>query len=299
MKITLKKNVFLLIFSGFIVTHNSCKLTNPDEPVPAYIRISEIELKTPADKSQGTSSSGLTDAWVYIDDNLQGVFPMPTRFPILKSGNQKVVVRGGIIQNGIDATRIDYPFYNQWDTTITLTEKNIIGLHPKINGYKSGCKFHFIEDFEGIGLAFEKTSSSPNGIYKVSAQNSIFEGSNSGRFEIINGTVDVTIATVNQYTLPKQGNSVFLEMNYSINQPMEMGILAQNGLQVRQSSVLGLRSTVNSDGVAVWKKVYIDLTQAVSTEIDATGYKIYFYAKQAEGVSNPVFLIDNIKLISF
>jgi hypothetical protein len=45
--------------------------------------------------------------------------------------------------------------------------------------------------------------------------------------------------------------------------------------------------------------VYVDLTQAISNEVFATGYKIYFYAKQAKGVSSPIFYIDNVKLISF
>lgn len=277
----------------------ACTKFDKEEALPSYIRLTNIDLTTPADKSQGTSSSNITDAWVYINDNLQGVYPLPTKFPILKSGKVDISIRSGIIQNGIDATRIDYPFLNSWDTTITLKEMEILSLKPRINGYKSGTVFHLIEDFEGIGLGFEKTVSSPNDINKTSNSAFVFEGNNSGRFEIPSGTIDVMIATSKLYNLPKQGAKVFLELNYNINQAVEVGILAQNGANVTQSSVIGLRSTINEAGLGVWKKVYVDLSEAVSNQPYATGYKIYFYAKQAEGVSNPVFLVDNIKLVSF
>lgn len=295
----LHKNTFLFTLILLVLTQASCNTFDKKEPIPAYIRITGINLSTPPDKSQGSSSSNVTDAWVYVNDNLQGVYPMPTRFPVLLTGNSKIRIRSGIIQNGIDATRIDYPFYNAWDTTIELKEKEILSLKPRINGYKEGTVFHMNEDFEGLGLNFEKTNSSVNDIYKTSNSNVVFEGYNCGKFEILSGTVDVTIASNKLYNLPKQGASVFLEMNYNINQSMEVGILAQNGASVSQISVLGLRATTNEKGNTTWKKVYIDLTQAVSNETFATGYKIYFYAKQADGISNPLFLIDNIKLISF
>jgi len=277
----------------------ACSLIDKPEPIPAYIRITNIDLKAPSDNSQGSSSSNVTDAWVYINDNLQGVYPLPTRFPVLLTGSNKLSVRSGIIQNGIDATRIDYPFYNAWDTTIELKEKEILSLKPKIYGYKSGTVFHFIEGFEGLGIDFEKTSSSVNDIYKTSNTSLVYEGNNCGKFEILSGTIDVTIASNKLYNLPKQGISVFLELNYNINQTMEVGIMAQNGATVNQSSVIGLRATTNSSGTTVWKKVYIDLTTAVSNQTYASGYKIYFYAKQEDGVSNPLFLIDNVKLVSF
>jgi hypothetical protein len=286
-------SIFILLLEG------ACNLFDNKEPIPAYIRITNIDLKTPSDNSQGTSSSNVTDAWVYINDNLQGVYPMPTRFPVLLSGEVNLSVRSGIIQNGIDATRIDYPFLNAWDTTIVLTEKTILSLKPRINGYKSGTVFHLLEDFEGLGLNFEKTSSSTNEILKTSSPDLVFEGNNCGKFEIINNSIDVTIATTKLYDLPKQGASVFLELNYNINQAMEVGVMAQNGAQVKLSSVVGLRATNNDQGKSIWKKVYVDLTQAVSNETFASGYKIYFYAMQAEGISNPQFLIDNVKLISF
>jgi hypothetical protein len=297
-KYSYKKTLFSVLLL-LALLQAACSTFDKQEPIPSYIRITGIDLKTPTDNSQGSSSSNITDAWVYINDNLQGVYPMPTKFPVLLTGSAKLSIRSGIVQNGIDATRIDYPFYNAWDTTIELKEKEILSLKPRINGYRSGTVFHLNEDFEGLGLNFEKTSSSINDIYKTSNPTIIFEGNNCGKFEILSGSVDVTIATTNYYNLPKQGANVFLELNYNINQDMEVGVFAQEGAQIKQSPVLGLRATTNDQGINTWKKVYVDLTQAISNEVFATGYKIYFYAKQAKGVSSPIFYIDNVKLISF
>lgn len=291
--------IFISIGFLLLISQEGCSVIDKPEPIPAYLRISSITLKTPADNSQGSSSSNVTDAWVYINDNLQGVYPMPCRFPVLLTGSAKLSVRPGIIRNSIDATRIDYPFYNSWDTTIELKEKEILSLKPQINGYSQASVFHFIEGFEGIGIDFEKASSSVNDIYKTSNPDVVFEGNNCGKFEILSGTIDVTITSNKLYDLPKQGTSVFLELNYNINQNMEIGVMAQNGAQVNQNSVLGLRATTDESGKQIWKKAYIDLTDAVSNETFASGYKVYFYAKQADGVSNPLFLIDNVKLISF
>ncbi len=295
----LRKIIFFFTCLLLVILQEACNTFDKEEPIPSYIRITNIDLKTATDNSQGSASSNITDAWVYINDNLQGVYPMPSKFPILLTGSAKISVRSGILQNGIDATRIDYPFYNAWDTVIELKEKEILSLKPHILGYKSGTVFHLIESFEGLGLNFEKTSSSTNEINKTSNSSLVFEGNNCGLFEIVNGSIDVTIATTKLYDLPKQGASVFLELNYNINQPMEIGVMAQNGAQIKQSSVIGLRASTNSNGENIWKKVYVDLSQAISNEVFASGYKIYFYAKQADGVSNPRFLIDNVKLISF
>jgi len=295
----LRKIKFLFLFFLLVLLQEACNTFDKKEPIPAYIRITGIDLKTPADNSQGSSSTNISDAWVYINDNLQGIYPLPTRFPVLLSGRAKISIRSGILQNGIDATRIDYPFYNAWDTTIELKEREILSLKPRILGYKSGAVFHLNEDFEGLGMNFEKTTSSTNDIYKTSNSSSVFEGNNCGKFEILNGSIDVTIATTKLYVLPKQGANVFLELNYNINQPMQIGVLAQNGAQINQTSLIGLRATTNENGISVWKKVYVDLTQAISSQTLATGYKIYFYAKQEDGINNPLFLIDNVKLVSF
>ena len=44
--------------------------------VPAYIKINSIEL-------ENNTTSYITDAWVYINGQLQGVYELPSKFPVL------------------------------------------------------------------------------------------------------------------------------------------------------------------------------------------------------------------------
>mgnify|MGYP001300362070 CR=1 FL=1 len=61
--------IIIIILSSII----SC--TKEDNNIPAYIKIDNITLND-------NSTHKITDAWVYIDDNLQGVYELPANFPL-------------------------------------------------------------------------------------------------------------------------------------------------------------------------------------------------------------------------
>ena len=65
-------------------------------------------------------TDNITDAWVYLNDNLQGVYELPANFPVLAKGNQTLRVKAGIKLNGISSTRSPYPFYESFIDTIDL-----------------------------------------------------------------------------------------------------------------------------------------------------------------------------------
>ena len=88
------------------VTIISCEKANIDE-MPCYININDIELEE-------NITNNITDAWVYIDDNLQGVYELPANFPVLANGKHKLRIKAGIKDNGIASTRITYPFYKSF-----------------------------------------------------------------------------------------------------------------------------------------------------------------------------------------
>ena len=45
--------------------------------VPAFITINTITL------DEGNATANITDAWVYINDQLQGVYELPAQFPLI------------------------------------------------------------------------------------------------------------------------------------------------------------------------------------------------------------------------
>ena len=78
--------------------------------MPAYIKIDTIKLDTYYPE-QGSKSANITDAWVYVNDNLVGVFELPALLPVLHRGPNKLQIYPGIKLNGISSTRVPYPFY--------------------------------------------------------------------------------------------------------------------------------------------------------------------------------------------
>ena len=88
----------------FLLILLSCEKVDTNT-IPGFIKINDISLNS-------NISTNITDAWVYIDDNLQGVYELPTNFPILEEGIHKLRIKAGIKDNGIGGTRIPYPFYS-------------------------------------------------------------------------------------------------------------------------------------------------------------------------------------------
>ena len=77
----------LIIFLLLLI--NSCKLITPDESIPSYILIDKIAYKS--NISGDNNSQNITDAWVYVDDQLIGAFELPAKFPVLITGNNHEV----------------------------------------------------------------------------------------------------------------------------------------------------------------------------------------------------------------
>jgi hypothetical protein len=276
----------------------SCERFDREEPLPAYISIPAITLNVNADGSQGTALNKISDAWVYIDDELQGVYELPCKFPVLETGNKRITIRAGILQNGIKATRTWYPFFNFYDTTFTLVPEQIHTLSPRVT-YRSNTVFHIIEDFDGIGLDFEKSSRSDNDLFVESSPSLVCEGGNSGRMTILPGTLITEIATSKEYVLPRQDQFVYLELNYRVTHPLSVGVYALSPSTVQQQRTMILNPTVDENGNYFWNKIYIDLAPTLGPFIDATSYKIYMGALADTSGTQPLFLVDNIKLISF
>ena len=101
----MKKILYLLI----AITFFSCEKEEINtEGIPSYIQINEIVLE---DESV---TSNITDAWVYIDEQLQGVYELPANFPVLAEGKHKLRIKAGIKDNGIASTRVIYPLYSSF-----------------------------------------------------------------------------------------------------------------------------------------------------------------------------------------
>ncbi len=284
-------------------TATGCYKFNSSQTIPAYISIQGIKINT-SYYEEGTSSSDIIDAWIYVDDELLGVFEFPQNdtagavIPILAEGKHKLEIRPGIKLNGISSTRVPYPFYKP----IIIAEFDFIpGTIRKLGEltttYYSGIKFPWKEDFEETEISIEKTSWSDTIIMRTSPANNpvAFLSPNSRYSGVINLTSDkqqYAGTTFGSFEVQKQGTVVILEMNFKTDNFLDVGLLIRDASQVTSVDLVILNHT------DAWKKIYINLGSNLSLYPQAIDYKLIFKAGIENGSSNAKIYIDNLKIVN-
>lgn len=295
-----------ILLSALIAVLTGCNLINPPEPVPSYIHIERISLVADESNHEGTSSSKITDAWVYVDGTLLGCFELPVTFPVIGDGAHSITVKAGIKVNGIAATRAPYPFFTNYVEQVTLTKTKVTTLNPVVH-YVSGINWTlgssiFTDSFENGTLlmpshyagvdttafrAVDNTSSPEYDAY-------IFEGHGAGAAFLNNTTSTYAETTTDDLTLPGGESPVFMEMNYKCNYPFTIGVTAITAGGTIRAPVINLHSTNNT-----WNKIYVYLTPDIAATGNAPFYRVFIGMLNTDGVANPYFAVDNIKIIHY
>ena len=108
---------YLIFFIVLFIIFSSC---NPEETEPAYLLINHVSVSSNP-VTQGSNCSNVKDVWVYVDNKYLGTFQLPARVPVLESGSKNVILRAGILENGISATHSAYPLYAANLRTVEFT----------------------------------------------------------------------------------------------------------------------------------------------------------------------------------
>jgi len=309
---SLRFSVFSIALLFILSLLGSCQKFEGDQTVPAYIRIDSIIMQTNYEE-EGAPTSNITDAWVYINDEAIGAYQLPAVFPVLASGLITVRVDPGIELNGIAALRTPYPFYKPIVQDVMLVEGEEVNLntdtlyydgeelpYTMTTGYYDNLEFVWMEDFEDPSLSLDSTSKSLTDITRTSPANSpeAFLSDYSKYSGLMVLTTDkwlVDVATnvgyEDGFVLPKLGQPVFLEVDYKNNNYFTAGFYANEQSQIIQNPV------VNMNPTSEWKKIYINLTPGVSSQVNAIDFNIFFGSTKENAVDEPRILIDNVKLI--
>lgn len=278
----------------FSILFNSCNIINPPEPIPSYLHVDTFNFYT-TNLSQGSRSNKIEDVWVYIDNNLQGIYRLPASVPILESGSHLVKLRPGIYFNGMKSNRLIYPFYSIYDTLVDFTEGQETVIYPH-STYNTGLTFTN-ENFDNSGgIIFDTTSKSKAFMTITTNSLEVFEGNGSGKAILDTAHPVLEIATKYIYDLPKIGsNRTIIELNYKTS------VVLNIGLYVKTSNVVGsvdeqlpILSLNKNDE---WNKVYLEITGPVHAFQSSLGIKIYFYAVVSDLNQPATVYLDNFKLI--
>lgn len=297
---TFKKIPELSLFViSFLIITSSCSKFEGDQTVPAYIRIDTIGLKI-NHLSEGSNSVDVSDAWIFVDDQLVGAFELPCMVPALHQGSCKVTIKPGIKLNGLINLRSAFPIFKDITTQVRLTPDSITTFGTVIIGnqkvlytsYSAETEFKLTEAFEDPVLAFDTTIKSQVSMVLTTAGSpDTFEGDHSGVVTLADSTTYFEMYSREEMPLPGAGTPVFLEMNYKTSIPVTIGVYAFTNTSVVQHPVMVLTS------MPEWKKIYINLTPIVSSTSDALTYKVFIGASR--NLSDPAgsLFIDNVKVI--
>lgn len=298
------KSIFSLLIVSLILM--GCTKNNPD---PSWIEISKWDLQensavTPNSiNDPGVLTSNFSDAWIYMDGDLVGVFELPVKLPIIKDGSHSFKIYPAIHNNGISATKKIYPFVEPYELIVDLVQNEVTTITP-VTRYYSNLKF-WIYDFEDSTPMIVDGPSSLTQMQKISSSPILDPAINQGSFGRItlnstnNYYIGSTIAnnsgTLN-LNLPK-GREVYLEIDYHNTNQMTTGVLAiNNDGSVTDNPYIRLNS---QDQDIKWKKIYIDLREIVSASTNASyfefSFQSYLDAEESIGEVN----IDNIKAVYF
>lgn len=289
------KTIYYITTLFFLFSYPACDVINPTEDIPSYLYVPAFPLNTNA--TQGTNSNKITDVWVSIGDQFQGVYSLPALIPVLATGEQTILLEPGIKDNGIGDKGRVYPFYQSFQAKLTLTPNEVDTLRP-VTFYRSETRFAFIENFEQGSSIFQDLISG-NDFNKIrSTKEGAFEGS-SGIITLDKNNPTVTLGTSNRYNnLTAKNVNVYLELNYKSEADVIFGVVAyKNGAAINTSYDPGFRARAD------WNKIYFNISALVAS----SNYDEYKIVLQAALPSlNNVFTkdkasvwLDNIKLVHF
>jgi hypothetical protein len=291
----MKRNyIFLyLLFLFTSLSFQACNIINPAEEVPAYVRIEAIDFSV-NDPQFGAATNRITDAWVYINEELVGAFELPAQFPVLVKGPAKIDVRPGIKMNGVAATRVMYTFYTTHTSNVELKPKEVTTIQP-FTTYHPATTVAWLADFEGD----IKIDTLPNSKIDIEFETSpivldpTVNGFACGKIALtkVNNVFAATSLRNFPFQLPNNGRSVFLEMDYKNEQNFSVGLMAINPIADQAITILHLRPSAN------WNKIYVNLTNTVQENFDAKGFYFFTFAVLNDTLSQANIYIDNLKII--
>ncbi len=285
------KYIYFLLFLIITTVFQSCEVINPDEDIPAIIKIDSVSFSTKY--GEGTAMNEIIDSWVYIDENLVGTFEMPFEIPALEAGNHRLMIRSGVKLNGISGTRTINPFFENYYQDVNLEAGQTIEIKPR-SSYKDNVAFVWNnrgeEDFEEGGISIDSIGGSTR-IKKTNLV--VIEGLYSGHIELDAGHQTYYGQSTKEFNLPKSGAANVLEIHVKNDVPFIIGLF----------TYLPGGSVVATDHLIVnptdsWKKLYVNYTQIVSNTPTATGYRVYFKASLGTETKADIY-IDNIKFMHF
>ena len=277
----LHKAFHIACFSVFTLFSSGCGKENP---VPAYVYIPSFSLITKS--GEGSNSHKITDAWVYVDGQINGVFQMPVTLPIVELGQHEITVFAGIRNNGTRSNPIINTFFTTYTIARNLSAGKVDTLRPT-TAYIANTQFKIMENFES-GNIFTVDRDNDATLRFTNVDNG-FEGK-SGQIVLTKANPIMEKASTTKAQLSDSAENIYLEMNYKTQAVLAVGLVGSDNLGDISTFKITLFPTKE------WNKTYINLTNEAK-DLKKKDFQIVFRSLLPDTLSTAVILIDNVKLI--
>jgi len=285
----LRPTIFLFVLVLLASSYTSCELINPEEQIPSFLRIDSFSLSTTV-LTEGHPVHQFTDAWVYDNERLLGIYELPAIVPILRSGDANIRIRGGIKLNGQVGSRIPNLFTKDFQATLELFSDSQLHVNPVLP-FKTDVSFKWLEDFDGSGISLSQTSAS-EGVLERKSGTEAFDGQ-SLKLSINAGELLFECKKVGDpIVLPGGGTPVMIEFTYRCNNEFVFGLFSNIPGGTIQKSIIVLKPSAD------WNHIYVNLTDVVSSNPNFTGHLPFFGFIKDEDIAGESFVyLDNIRLL--
>jgi hypothetical protein len=267
------------------------------EPIPSYIRIDSISVKTLA--GQGNPIHEISALNVYIDEQFIGVYEIPCTLPVLFTGKHKLSVIPSVRINGVVNQHVVHRLFKRADTTIDLMEGKITAAGNIILQYKDNIEFPWVEDFEDGNSELVRLYSAKGDTSYITTEafslNGRYEG-NTRCMKVVIAAAD-TAKTVDMASfkyfgnLPFMGTDIMLEFDIKTPVPVQVAMIRKNSSGKLYLPYLYLFETGGK-----WKRFYINLIYELYNQPADTEIQLLISPIKTEEIkTEQIILIDNIR----
>lgn len=293
-------NRYVWMFVGLaMIASSSCSLLDPKEPEPSWIRIDSFRLVDNPSVEEGHLSHDISDAWVFVDDELVGIFELPAEIPILEEGTHNLLIGPGIKVSTVSTMRDNYLFYKGYTERVDLIPREKLPITPVTSYRDEGNNYTYrvVEDFEDGFIDLSANVNTDAEIKRTTDPSQVEYGLGAGIIPITDTTKAAWIRTSEDFVLPQLGKVIYLEVDYYTQYDLVIGVhLNRGALSDQNTNYLTLRASESEE--VEWKKAYVALTDVISSAQNLESCYIYFLPDiQTSSREEGIVLLDNIKLL--
>lgn len=268
----------------------NCTLTDSEQPLPAYLEITDVNIST--SQFQGDPTHKITDVWAYADNQLLGVFELPCKIPVLTNRETtEFLIFPGFRNNGERSRSFTYNLMDQLRFTETMAAGDVIQKSLTFS-YKDDVKFDFIEGFEGGSHIFTRDLDDDEISRIVTTTEDKKSGAQSGKISLTEENPLISVASLFEYSRDDNaGLDSYFEMDYKNDIPFFVGALYQQEGQLVSQPLIVLNPSDE------WNKIYIDFTSILSSPV-IDNYSVYITTDlESLPESTGTIYLDNLKFV--